>query len=168
MFTKRFCSIIVTSVQLCLDCFQDLEDDEYDVRKPKKQRRSIVRTPSITRVREVTQLKYKKTNTSWFNLRNPSDTDRTSRWWTGTVMSQEMTAPHEIVPHIHLHVSFIKPYWSLFSLKCITISYSTIYVNNIKYILRPVVKIFERTTECVHNTFKKIKVSVFTAFILSI
>ncbi|XP_058470534.1 phosphofurin acidic cluster sorting protein 2 isoform X2 [Solea solea] len=27
---------------------QDLEDDEYDVRKPKKQRRSIVRTPSIT------------------------------------------------------------------------------------------------------------------------
>ncbi|XP_030299616.1 phosphofurin acidic cluster sorting protein 2 isoform X3 [Sparus aurata] len=28
---------------------QDLEDDEYDVRKPKKQRRSIVRTPSITR-----------------------------------------------------------------------------------------------------------------------
>ena len=32
-------------------CFQDLEEDEYDVRKPKKQRRSIVRTPSITRVR---------------------------------------------------------------------------------------------------------------------
>uniref|UniRef100_A0A6Q2X632 Phosphofurin acidic cluster sorting protein 2 n=1 Tax=Esox lucius TaxID=8010 RepID=A0A6Q2X632_ESOLU len=30
---------------------QDLEDDEYDVRKPKKQRRSIVRTTSITRVR---------------------------------------------------------------------------------------------------------------------
>ncbi|XP_029972024.1 phosphofurin acidic cluster sorting protein 2 isoform X2 [Salarias fasciatus] len=28
---------------------QDLEDDEYEVRKPKKQRRSIVRTPSITR-----------------------------------------------------------------------------------------------------------------------
>ncbi|XP_062253031.1 phosphofurin acidic cluster sorting protein 2 isoform X2 [Platichthys flesus] len=28
---------------------QELEDDEYDVRKPKKQRRSIVRTPSITR-----------------------------------------------------------------------------------------------------------------------
>ncbi|XP_033984966.1 phosphofurin acidic cluster sorting protein 2 isoform X2 [Trematomus bernacchii] len=28
---------------------QDLEDDEYDVRKPKKQRRSIVRTTSITR-----------------------------------------------------------------------------------------------------------------------
>ncbi|XP_012727690.1 phosphofurin acidic cluster sorting protein 2 isoform X2 [Fundulus heteroclitus] len=28
---------------------QDLEDDEFDVRKPKKQRRSIVRTPSITR-----------------------------------------------------------------------------------------------------------------------
>ncbi|XP_075879455.1 phosphofurin acidic cluster sorting protein 2 isoform X3 [Nelusetta ayraudi] len=28
---------------------QDLEDDEYDVRKPKKQRRSIVRTASITR-----------------------------------------------------------------------------------------------------------------------
>ncbi|XP_029317143.1 phosphofurin acidic cluster sorting protein 2 isoform X2 [Cottoperca gobio] len=28
---------------------QDLEDDEYDIRKPKKQRRSIVRTPSITR-----------------------------------------------------------------------------------------------------------------------
>ncbi|XP_034531036.1 phosphofurin acidic cluster sorting protein 2 isoform X5 [Notolabrus celidotus] len=28
---------------------QDMEDDEYDVRKPKKQRRSIVRTPSITR-----------------------------------------------------------------------------------------------------------------------
>lgn len=36
-----------------LSCFfQDLEDDEYDVRKPKKQRRSIVRTPSITRVRD--------------------------------------------------------------------------------------------------------------------
>ncbi|XP_077393996.1 phosphofurin acidic cluster sorting protein 2 isoform X2 [Festucalex cinctus] len=28
---------------------QDLEDDDYDVRKPKKQRRSIVRTASITR-----------------------------------------------------------------------------------------------------------------------
>ncbi|XP_053700225.1 phosphofurin acidic cluster sorting protein 2 isoform X2 [Synchiropus splendidus] len=28
---------------------QDLEDDEYDVRKPKKQRRSIVRTASMTR-----------------------------------------------------------------------------------------------------------------------
>ncbi|XP_037394725.1 phosphofurin acidic cluster sorting protein 2 isoform X2 [Pygocentrus nattereri] len=28
---------------------QDLEDDEFDVRKPKKQRRSIVRTASITR-----------------------------------------------------------------------------------------------------------------------
>ncbi|XP_069573751.1 phosphofurin acidic cluster sorting protein 2 isoform X2 [Brachyistius frenatus] len=28
---------------------QDIEDDEYDVRKLKKQRRSIVRTPSITR-----------------------------------------------------------------------------------------------------------------------
>ncbi|MGH0128286.1 UNVERIFIED_CONTAM: hypothetical protein FKN15_027827 [Acipenser sinensis] len=28
---------------------QDLDDDEYDVRKPKKQRRSIVRTTSITR-----------------------------------------------------------------------------------------------------------------------
>ncbi|XP_017271470.1 phosphofurin acidic cluster sorting protein 2 isoform X3 [Kryptolebias marmoratus] len=28
---------------------QDLEDDDFDVRKPKKQRRSIVRTPSITR-----------------------------------------------------------------------------------------------------------------------
>lgn len=37
---------------LAIDCFQDLEDDEYDVRKPKKQRRSIVRTPSITRVRD--------------------------------------------------------------------------------------------------------------------
>lgn len=33
--------------------FQDLEDDEFDVRKPKKQRRSIVRTPSITRVRDA-------------------------------------------------------------------------------------------------------------------
>uniref|UniRef100_A0A3Q2NUZ2 Phosphofurin acidic cluster sorting protein 2 n=1 Tax=Fundulus heteroclitus TaxID=8078 RepID=A0A3Q2NUZ2_FUNHE len=32
---------------------QDLEDDEFDVRKPKKQRRSIVRTPSITRVRDA-------------------------------------------------------------------------------------------------------------------
>uniref|UniRef100_A0A4W5PGN8 Uncharacterized protein n=1 Tax=Hucho hucho TaxID=62062 RepID=A0A4W5PGN8_9TELE len=31
---------------------QDLEDDEYDVRKPKKHRRSIVRTASITRVRD--------------------------------------------------------------------------------------------------------------------
>uniref|UniRef100_A0A3B4B5F0 Uncharacterized protein n=1 Tax=Periophthalmus magnuspinnatus TaxID=409849 RepID=A0A3B4B5F0_9GOBI len=30
---------------------QDLEDDEYEVRKTKKQRRSIVRTTSITRVR---------------------------------------------------------------------------------------------------------------------
>uniref|UniRef100_A0AAY4AAZ3 Phosphofurin acidic cluster sorting protein 2 n=1 Tax=Denticeps clupeoides TaxID=299321 RepID=A0AAY4AAZ3_9TELE len=30
---------------------QDLEDEEYDVRKPKKQRRSIVRTASMTRVR---------------------------------------------------------------------------------------------------------------------
>lgn len=37
--------------ELGLHSFQDLEDDEYDVRKPKKQRRSIVRTPSITRVR---------------------------------------------------------------------------------------------------------------------
>lgn len=30
---------------------QDLEDDEYEMRKLKKQRRSIVRTASITRVR---------------------------------------------------------------------------------------------------------------------
>uniref|UniRef100_A0A665U5E9 Phosphofurin acidic cluster sorting protein 2 n=2 Tax=Echeneis naucrates TaxID=173247 RepID=A0A665U5E9_ECHNA len=35
--------------------FQDLEDDEYDVRKPKKQRRSIVRTPSITRQQNFKQ-----------------------------------------------------------------------------------------------------------------
>ncbi|KAM8917425.1 phosphofurin acidic cluster sorting protein 2 isoform 4-T4 [Spinachia spinachia] len=34
---------------------QDLEDDEYDVRKPKKQRRSIVRTPSITRQQNFKQ-----------------------------------------------------------------------------------------------------------------
>ncbi|XP_061553045.1 phosphofurin acidic cluster sorting protein 2 isoform X6 [Phycodurus eques] len=34
---------------------QDLEDDEYDVRKPKKQRRSIVRTASITRVLDSEQ-----------------------------------------------------------------------------------------------------------------
>uniref|UniRef100_A0A3Q2NUZ3 Phosphofurin acidic cluster sorting protein 2 n=1 Tax=Fundulus heteroclitus TaxID=8078 RepID=A0A3Q2NUZ3_FUNHE len=34
---------------------QDLEDDEFDVRKPKKQRRSIVRTPSITRVLDSEQ-----------------------------------------------------------------------------------------------------------------
>lgn len=33
-------------------CVQDLEDDEYRVRKTKMQRRSIVRTPSITRVRD--------------------------------------------------------------------------------------------------------------------
>lgn len=42
-------------LNMCPSCFQDLEDDEYDVRKPKKQRRSIVRTPSITRVRDVKQ-----------------------------------------------------------------------------------------------------------------
>ncbi|XP_062253032.1 phosphofurin acidic cluster sorting protein 2 isoform X3 [Platichthys flesus] len=34
---------------------QELEDDEYDVRKPKKQRRSIVRTPSITRQQNFKQ-----------------------------------------------------------------------------------------------------------------
>ncbi|XP_020569168.1 phosphofurin acidic cluster sorting protein 2 isoform X3 [Oryzias latipes] len=34
---------------------QDLEDDEFDVRKPKKQRRSIVRTPSITRQQNFRQ-----------------------------------------------------------------------------------------------------------------
>ncbi|XP_076013850.1 phosphofurin acidic cluster sorting protein 2 isoform X3 [Genypterus blacodes] len=34
---------------------QDLEDDEYDVRKPKKQRRSIVRTTSITRQQNFKQ-----------------------------------------------------------------------------------------------------------------
>ncbi|XP_023691798.1 phosphofurin acidic cluster sorting protein 2 isoform X3 [Paramormyrops kingsleyae] len=34
---------------------QDLEDDEYDVRKPKKQRRSIVRTASITRQQNFKQ-----------------------------------------------------------------------------------------------------------------
>uniref|UniRef100_A0A672IQR8 Phosphofurin acidic cluster sorting protein 2 n=1 Tax=Salarias fasciatus TaxID=181472 RepID=A0A672IQR8_SALFA len=34
---------------------QDLEDDEYEVRKPKKQRRSIVRTPSITRQQNFKQ-----------------------------------------------------------------------------------------------------------------
>ncbi|XP_030212078.1 phosphofurin acidic cluster sorting protein 2 [Gadus morhua] len=34
---------------------QDLEEDEYDVRKPKKQRRSIVRTPSITRQQNFKQ-----------------------------------------------------------------------------------------------------------------
>ncbi|XP_061650058.1 phosphofurin acidic cluster sorting protein 2 isoform X4 [Phyllopteryx taeniolatus] len=34
---------------------QDLEDDEYDVRKPKKQRRSIVRTGSITRQQNFKQ-----------------------------------------------------------------------------------------------------------------
>ncbi|XP_015240812.1 PREDICTED: phosphofurin acidic cluster sorting protein 2 isoform X3 [Cyprinodon variegatus] len=34
---------------------QDLEDDEFDVRKPKKQRRSIVRTPSITRQQNFKQ-----------------------------------------------------------------------------------------------------------------
>ncbi|KAJ3613586.1 hypothetical protein NHX12_019832, partial [Muraenolepis orangiensis] len=34
---------------------QDPEEDEYDVRKPKKQRRSIVRTPSITRVLDSEQ-----------------------------------------------------------------------------------------------------------------
>ncbi|KAI1895254.1 hypothetical protein AGOR_G00104410 [Albula goreensis] len=33
----------------------DLEDDEYDVRKPKKQRRSIVRTTSITRQQNFKQ-----------------------------------------------------------------------------------------------------------------
>lgn len=56
-----FRSVCILSVlflkiyMLCPSCFQDLEDDEYDVRKPKKQRRSIVRTPSITRVRDVKQ-----------------------------------------------------------------------------------------------------------------
>lgn len=45
--------------------FQDLEDDEYDVRKPKKQRRSIVRTPSITRVRVVNRgVKHRKLKSS--------------------------------------------------------------------------------------------------------
>ncbi|KAM6960695.1 phosphofurin acidic cluster sorting protein 2 isoform 3-T4 [Aplochiton taeniatus] len=34
---------------------QDLEDDEYDIRKPKKQRRSIVRTASITRQQNFKQ-----------------------------------------------------------------------------------------------------------------
>ncbi|XP_069016603.1 phosphofurin acidic cluster sorting protein 2 isoform X4 [Embiotoca jacksoni] len=34
---------------------QDIEDDEYDVRKLKKQRRSIVRTPSITRQQNFKQ-----------------------------------------------------------------------------------------------------------------
>ncbi|KAJ7988744.1 hypothetical protein DPEC_G00312400 [Dallia pectoralis] len=34
---------------------QDLEDDEYDVRKPKKQRRSIIRTTSITRQQNFKQ-----------------------------------------------------------------------------------------------------------------
>ncbi|KAM6912132.1 phosphofurin acidic cluster sorting protein 2 [Xenentodon cancila] len=34
---------------------QDLEDDEFDLRKPKKQRRSIVRTPSITRQQNFKQ-----------------------------------------------------------------------------------------------------------------
>ncbi|TRY91375.1 hypothetical protein DNTS_008523 [Danionella cerebrum] len=34
---------------------QDLEDDEYDMRKPKKQRRSIVRTASITRQQNFKQ-----------------------------------------------------------------------------------------------------------------
>ncbi|KAG7277093.1 hypothetical protein CRUP_031306 [Coryphaenoides rupestris] len=34
---------------------QDLEEDDYDVRKPKKQRRSIVRTPSITRQQNFKQ-----------------------------------------------------------------------------------------------------------------
>ncbi|XP_071222943.1 phosphofurin acidic cluster sorting protein 2 isoform X1 [Salvelinus alpinus] len=34
---------------------QDLEDDEYDVRKPKKHRRSIVRTASITRQQNFKQ-----------------------------------------------------------------------------------------------------------------
>uniref|UniRef100_A0A3Q3AUQ0 Phosphofurin acidic cluster sorting protein 2 n=1 Tax=Kryptolebias marmoratus TaxID=37003 RepID=A0A3Q3AUQ0_KRYMA len=34
---------------------QDLEDDDFDVRKPKKQRRSIVRTPSITRQQNFKQ-----------------------------------------------------------------------------------------------------------------
>uniref|UniRef100_A0A8C6NTB2 Phosphofurin acidic cluster sorting protein 2 n=1 Tax=Nothobranchius furzeri TaxID=105023 RepID=A0A8C6NTB2_NOTFU len=34
---------------------QDLEDDEFEVRKPKKQRRSIVRTPSITRQQNFKQ-----------------------------------------------------------------------------------------------------------------
>ena len=29
---------------------QDLDEDDFDVGKPKKQRRSIVRTPSMTRV----------------------------------------------------------------------------------------------------------------------
>lgn len=51
-----------------LHCFQDLEDDEYDVRKPKKQRRSIVRTPSITRVRdtwELQQVQLKSAETSF-------------------------------------------------------------------------------------------------------
>nr|XP_055026029.1 phosphofurin acidic cluster sorting protein 2 isoform X3 [Misgurnus anguillicaudatus] len=34
---------------------QDLEDDEYEIRKPKKQRRSIVRTTSITRQQNFKQ-----------------------------------------------------------------------------------------------------------------
>ncbi|XP_061599618.1 phosphofurin acidic cluster sorting protein 2 isoform X2 [Cololabis saira] len=34
---------------------QDLEDDEFDLMKPKKQRRSIVRTPSITRQQNFKQ-----------------------------------------------------------------------------------------------------------------
>uniref|UniRef100_A0A8C2Q8F0 Phosphofurin acidic cluster sorting protein 2 n=1 Tax=Cyprinus carpio TaxID=7962 RepID=A0A8C2Q8F0_CYPCA len=34
---------------------QDLEDDEYEIRKPKKQRRSIVRTASITRQQNFKQ-----------------------------------------------------------------------------------------------------------------
>lgn len=34
---------------LCL-CPQDLDEEDFDVGKPKKQRRSIVRTASMTRV----------------------------------------------------------------------------------------------------------------------
>lgn len=34
----------------CRVCLQDLDEDDFDEGKPKKQRRSIVRTTSMTRV----------------------------------------------------------------------------------------------------------------------
>ncbi|KAI2657984.1 Phosphofurin acidic cluster sorting protein 2 [Labeo rohita] len=57
---------------------QDLEDDEYEIRKPKKQRRSIVRTASITRQqnfkqRVVALLKRFRVSDESLEFENPSD-----------------------------------------------------------------------------------------------
>ncbi|CAB1330469.1 unnamed protein product [Coregonus sp. 'balchen'] len=57
---------------------QDLEDDEYDVRKPKQQRRSIVRTASITRQQNFKQrlvalIKRFRVSDESLEFENPSD-----------------------------------------------------------------------------------------------